>query len=535
MRVVIPKTVSESGYGFTRASVATYYDSSGVLQAAAADVPRYGYDPETGEYLGLIIEEASTNLLLRSEEFDDAYWTKSNSTISENASAAPDGSLTADALISNDGSTFSAVNSGNVVSPKNVNYTALVFVAPGSALFAYVQINAYSSNLVRCFINLTTGETSLVNLGNGLVSAGSAASVNVPGAGWIVKFTGAPNSSDSSDGIQFGVGPASSMSSTIFAGTGVASIHVWGAQLEQAASPSSYIKTTTAAATRAADVITGDMLSNVALDDYAIWAAGSYVIGDRVIYGIEVYECVANTSAEPTTSADWVRVGYTNRWRMFRDGRDSKTSNTEVIDAAIETTEIYSTVSLLGLSGSEARVYVEDDTDGIVYDETISLVDIGVGDWWEWHFLPYEEEDTAVFDGIPPYTSSRLNIHIIGATALSTVECGRVVYGLSRELGLTNFGTSIELLDYSTKERDGFGNLTLVPRRAINIVNYDVTVPTPTINFALRKLKEVSGIPALFIGDSDFSETVTYGVYRTVMQGISYPSISELTVQVEEF
>lgn len=284
------------------------------------------------------------------------------------------------------------------------------------------------------------------------------------------------------------------------------------------------------------EVETADLTSNVPLTDYAVWTAGAYVIGDRVIYEIEVYECVANTSTEPTTSADWVRVGYTNRWRMFHDGRDSKTSRLEIIDVDIDTGGIYSTVALLGLQGSTARVIVDDvGGDGVVYDEEISLVDIGVADWWEWHFLPYDFQDTAVFDGIPPYAGSLLTIQIEAATALDTAACGRVVIGLSRELGLTNFGTSLELLDYSTKERDGFGNLTLVPRRAINVVNYDVTVPTPTINFALRRLKEVSGIPALFIGDSSFSETVTYGVYRTVQQGISYPSVSELTVQVEEF
>ena len=53
---------------FTRASTATYVDRYGVVQTAAVDEPRF-------EAEGLLMEGASTNLLLRSEEFDNAIWT----------------------------------------------------------------------------------------------------------------------------------------------------------------------------------------------------------------------------------------------------------------------------------------------------------------------------------------------------------------------------------------------------------------------------------------------------------------------------
>ena len=51
---------------FTRASNGTYTDSAGVLQTAATDVPRFDHNPTTGESLGLLVEEARTNLLLNS-------------------------------------------------------------------------------------------------------------------------------------------------------------------------------------------------------------------------------------------------------------------------------------------------------------------------------------------------------------------------------------------------------------------------------------------------------------------------------------
>lgn len=46
---------------FTRASTATYFDSAGVLQSAAIDVPRLDYDPATLLPRGFLVEEQRTN------------------------------------------------------------------------------------------------------------------------------------------------------------------------------------------------------------------------------------------------------------------------------------------------------------------------------------------------------------------------------------------------------------------------------------------------------------------------------------------
>jgi hypothetical protein len=52
---------------FTRASGATYFDANGVLQTAANDAPRFDHDPVTGESRGLLIEEARTNSIRNSQ------------------------------------------------------------------------------------------------------------------------------------------------------------------------------------------------------------------------------------------------------------------------------------------------------------------------------------------------------------------------------------------------------------------------------------------------------------------------------------
>lgn len=51
---------------FTRASTGTYFDSTGTMQTAATNAPRWDYNPTTLVLNGLLIEEARTNLLLNS-------------------------------------------------------------------------------------------------------------------------------------------------------------------------------------------------------------------------------------------------------------------------------------------------------------------------------------------------------------------------------------------------------------------------------------------------------------------------------------
>lgn len=57
----------DSRITFTRsAGPATYFDSTGALQTAGTNVPRFDYDPATLQARGLLIEETRTNLLLNS-------------------------------------------------------------------------------------------------------------------------------------------------------------------------------------------------------------------------------------------------------------------------------------------------------------------------------------------------------------------------------------------------------------------------------------------------------------------------------------
>jgi hypothetical protein len=225
-----------------------------VLQTAATDVPRFDHNPTTGESLGLLVEEQRTNLLLRSEEFDNAYWTKPNSSTTQDAIAAPNGTITAEKLLTDTTSGIHAVRRDETVLA-STNYTLSFYAKAAEYTFLYIN---HGHTLVAgylTFFDLSTGTV-------GTNAAGNTASIQSVGNGWyrcsVTRTTAASQTS-----LSARAGACQSDNVDSFVGDTASGIYLWGAQLEAGSFPTSYIPTTTAAVTRNADVasITGSAFS----------------------------------------------------------------------------------------------------------------------------------------------------------------------------------------------------------------------------------------------------------------------------------
>ena len=241
---------------FTRASNATYIDSAGTLQTAAVDVPRFDHNPTTGESLGLLVEEQRTNLLLRSEEFDNASWSKVFATVSANQTTAPDGTSNADKLIGNatlDGHYVQQNISGAI---SGINYTSAVF-AKASELSRFELLHAIGSTLYVQGYDLSNG-TLLTRVTAGTTAA-TGGFIQAVGNGWYRCGI-----TQTSDGTAGAVRCTLRSANTVAFDATSQGVFLWGAQLEAGSFPSSYIPTTAAAVTRSADVasITGTNFSS---------------------------------------------------------------------------------------------------------------------------------------------------------------------------------------------------------------------------------------------------------------------------------
>jgi hypothetical protein len=218
---------------FSRASTATFLGSDGLIQTAAADIPRIEYDAD-GTVKGLLIEEARTNLIEYSVVDDTPYWdlisqgTGSVPVRTINHATAPDGTTTAARLQCDlNGGTTSSDRSylthNSVTATVGLDYTFSVWLksADGTTYDIHISISGGGSQTVQVTNEWqrfdATWETTVTNINT------------------RVGLQGNLNTSDTAD------------------------ILVWGAQLEEASFATSYIPTSGAAATRSKDIASIDV------------------------------------------------------------------------------------------------------------------------------------------------------------------------------------------------------------------------------------------------------------------------------------
>lgn len=279
------------------------------------------------------------------------------------------------------------------------------------------------------------------------------------------------------------------------------------------------------------------LASNVPVDDYPAWTAGTYNRGDRVVKGKEVFEVLAVTTPDDPAVGirldppSWLRLGFVNRWRMFTGAADSQTRQATDIDVTVSSEQdFYDTLALLGLEGQTVTVQVLDALDVVVWERTVDLVDIGVDDWWEYYFAPYDQIESVAFDDVFYQSEGKIRVLIESS---GDAACGRLALGVSNEVGETNHGTSTGLLTFNRFERNGFGDLSLREGRTTNIVNFNVTVPRPRVAAALRTLRRAGGKIALYVGEAEEEGTIILGIAEEPRINYDTPSISSLTLEVQ--
>jgi hypothetical protein len=200
-----------TGYSFSRASQGYYTNSDGTLTL-------FGY-----------------NLLLRSQEFDDAAWSKTRSSITANATTAPDGTLTADKLVEDTSTnTHFVLNNSAVTVTSGAPAAYSVFLKAGERTIAQVLDN----DLIGATFDLASGVVTDV-------PAGVTATITSLANGWY-RCTMARDAGSANGRLV--VRLVSTGTTSSYTGNGTSGLFIWGAQLEPSASLGSYVPTTTSAA-----------------------------------------------------------------------------------------------------------------------------------------------------------------------------------------------------------------------------------------------------------------------------------------------
>ena len=186
--------------------------------------------------LGRVPVGGRRNLLTFTEQFDDVRWTKLNATITANAAVAPDGTMTADLVVSTGGETRVGITGSSPVAA-TTTYTASIFGKFSNANGRYLWFRDFFSGRDAGF-DLQDGVVTQV-------SANMTASVVVSSGGYfrcVATWTtpAAPVVVNEQFWVQSSSGTAPS------SGTVGGQCPIWGAQLETGSTATNYQRVVTA-------------------------------------------------------------------------------------------------------------------------------------------------------------------------------------------------------------------------------------------------------------------------------------------------
>ena len=235
----------------TRATTATRVNSTGLIESVAVNVPRLDYTNSTCP--SILVEPQRTNTILRSQEFDNAYWTKQNASIVINSTTSPDGTLNASKLVEDTSNSRHYINATNTIVTATQQTASIYIKAAGRTKFALSE-------------EIATGAYASFNLANGTVldQNGISAKITALTNGWfkceytinstiffLLRIVLLPNSY-TSGGVN-----------GTYTGDGTSGVFLYGTQLEAGSYATSYIPTVASAVTRNADVISKTGISSL--------------------------------------------------------------------------------------------------------------------------------------------------------------------------------------------------------------------------------------------------------------------------------
>jgi hypothetical protein len=248
-------------FSVSRNTTATRVNSSGLIESVASGVPRIDWLGQSCP--GLLVEPSAQNLAFHSESWVSGNnWTLTDATNVTGATSAPNGNATANALspTAASGSHFVFSNGTTTVSyTSGTIYTQSAFFKAGTgAAGQFVQLTFPSARFTQtgyANFDLIAGTVSVVS--GSSADANRAARIENYGDGWYrCIFTATCNSTGTGAGLIIAL-ITSTGSSRIPSFSGVTGdvLYGWGAQVETGSVATTYIPTTTAAVSRAADVI----------------------------------------------------------------------------------------------------------------------------------------------------------------------------------------------------------------------------------------------------------------------------------------
>jgi hypothetical protein len=247
----------------------------------------------------------------------------------------------------------------------------------------------------------------------------------------------------------------------------------------------------------------------------------------------EIYQSLADANTgnyPPTSAAKWGYIGTTNQWAMFDDYVNTQTEDSTDITVKIDSSQT-NRVGLFNLYAQHVTLTLY--VDGVVKKtETLDLDDSPVFDYWGYFFGDFSYKADVAWE-YPYYGESELEITI--DTYGGASKCGICAIGKSYQIGISRFGSSLDIRDYSKKSTDEWGNTYLAQGNWTKRNEIQLWVYNSELDHIYRLLASLCGTPVIVDANNEttYESLLVYGfLERPGEIIISGPTVSKCSIEV---
>lgn len=273
--------------------------------------------------------------------------------------------------------------------------------------------------------------------------------------------------------------------------------------------------------------------SNVAASAYANWSnTTAYSIGNKVYLpsNFGEYEAkTANTGKDPSLNPlDWKFLGTANKYKMFDQFLNTKTTNTGTITVqlvaygsqAVYIGNIDAITVTIQVIDNDTLSVIETHTESM-YSPISNWMDYFYGDWIDNRKTSLTYERTTL--------TRNVSIAITVDNGAGIAGCGIFTTGLLKQIGVTKYGISLGALDYSAVSTNTDSGATYLQKgNYAKEVKVDLFANSSQVPAIFKILTDARATPLVFIPGGDETYTV-YGYVRqheTIVSGPVETAIS---------
>lgn len=203
-------------------------------------------------------------------------------------------------------------------------------------------------------------------------------------------------------------------------------------------------------------------------ETYQVYSgAATYGVDDMVLDPVahKVYRSLqaGNVGNSLINTSFWAFAGTSNKFAMFDFNRSKGTRQQGPLVVEISPGRRIDSIGLVGVVGPSVTVTMT-TVSGVVYTRTISMTGRRTTSWYSYFFGDFRQIKSVLLLDLPPFANATITVTVNGD---GEVACGACVLSSRVYMGEVELGPSSPGLNFSTAERDEFGDAELTPRRSL--------------------------------------------------------------------